>query len=103
MLFLIEQTDNSKEFVCKSSNVLHIKYRTDIKKMTITYKSGKQYLYENIDDKIFNMFLKSDSIGKVVNSLFGKNVKGKEKYMEQMVQILNEDQLKYLYDIINKI
>lgn len=101
MLITIDKNDIAEEYAIKSSNVLHIKYRYDIEKMTITYKSGKQYLYHNIPKTVFQKIITNNSIGSAIHEHIIKTGDGKNKYNESVATILNEQELNYLYNIIN--
>lgn len=54
-----------------SSTILKYDYHAEAKELTITFKSGRTYLYKNVPVEVKDNFIESDSKG----SFFHNNIK----------------------------
>lgn len=56
----------------ESSNLEAIGYDADLKRLTVTFKNGRTYRYQNVEEAVFKDMLAADSKGR----FFGSNIKG---------------------------
>lgn len=75
---LLKEEKNKNSCVCyfDSSNILAAKYRTDTKQLAIIFKSGSEYIYDNVSMYVFARFKVSKSQG----VYFNQHIKKEYKY-----------------------
>lgn len=59
-----------------SSNIVHASYNTELKELTMIFKNGSIYLYNNVPWEVFVQLRQSESQGK----FFIKEIKDKYPY-----------------------
>ncbi len=74
MILLKHEENGSIECLYESSNVLGSKYITNEKKLAIIFKSGRQYVYNDVTYEEYRKFELAESQGKILNSI----IKGHE-------------------------
>jgi len=76
------KTEKTKENLIlneyKSSNILSSVYDTDSKRLQVTFKGGRTYMYDGVPRDIFNKMRLAESQGKFFNS----NISRKYRYIE---------------------
>lgn len=94
---LLQEEKNEYHHICyfDSSNILCCKYKRDTKQLAVIFKSGTQYVYENVTIYTFQRFKVSKSQGKGLN----KHIKGKFDYSKVEGKI----DTKPLLEIIDKL
>ena len=60
-----------------SSNITGIGYDKESKLLKVMFRGGSKYLYENVEENLYNIIINSESIGKALSECIVKN---KEKY-----------------------
>lgn len=74
MILLKHEENGSIECLYESSNILGSKYITNEKKLAIIFKSGRQYVYNDVTYEEYRKFELAESQGKILNSI----IKGHE-------------------------
>lgn len=63
--------------IANSSQVKNVAI-TDQNELVVTFTKGTDYLYKGVTPELFEQMLKSESVGKFLNS----NIKGKFEYIQ---------------------
>ena len=69
MVLLKHEENGSIECLYESSNVLGSKYVKNEKKLAVIFKSGTQYVYNDVTYEEYRKFELSESQGKILNSI----------------------------------
>jgi predicted house-cleaning noncanonical NTP pyrophosphatase (MazG superfamily) len=84
MILLKHEENGSMECLYDSSNVLGSKYIVKERKLAVIFKSGRQYVYNDVTYEEYRKFELAESQGKVLNSV----VKGHEyEKVEDIVDV----------------
>ena len=74
---LLELGKNIKLNPIMSSNISGIGYDESNRLLSVMFKGGSKYLYENVEKEVFTAICNSESVGRALNECVVKN---KEKY-----------------------
>lgn len=72
--------DPVAESLKSSSAVGHIAYDDDAREMTVTFVTGRVYLYSDVDPDTFEDFIAAESKGRYFNA----RIRGKFDYKERL-------------------
>ena len=61
----------------QSSNVDAIKYCRDASELYVRFREGREYVYYDVDERVFQELLHAASVGKY----HARNIKGRYKYL----------------------
>ena len=63
----------------ESSNLDAIGYDRDLKRLIVTFKNGRTYRYQDVEESVFKDMLEADSKGK----FFSMNIKGQYDFEKE--------------------
>jgi hypothetical protein len=90
MVLLKHEEDDSIECLYDSSNVLGSKFLKKEKKLAVIFKSGTQYVYNNVTNEDYKQFESSDSQGKLLNTVIKKYTFEKSKNIIDVTPMLEQ-------------
>jgi hypothetical protein len=90
MVLLKHEEDDFIECLYDSSNVLGSKFLKKEKKLAVIFKSGTQYVYNNVTNEDYKQFESSDSQGKLLNTVIKKYTFEKSKNIIDVSPMLEQ-------------
>ena len=105
MLLKRTEKENIIECIYNSSNILSSKYDKQSKNLTIVFKRGAQYIYENVSQSDYLRFEIADSQGVVLNERIKQYpfIKGDlvdAKVIEEEIDKLKEEEIRKEQEIL---